>query len=152
MAKLDIESLPLALPDGVDYDQYVIGTYLVSFPKSIPVAKLAPALAIEQSTGTWVPVPVSQTQWGQGSDYEWGLPPQVEERQYIIQIAFPEVNFGPQIPMLLTTVVGNISMAGKLKVLDLRFPRQYVAGFQGPKFGIPGIRNVLGVKSRPLDF
>ncbi len=161
MAKLDIESLPLALPDGVDYDQYVIGTYLVSFPESIPVARLAPALAIEQSTGTWVPVPGETPEVRRQHvakvigvyeipDYEWGLPPHIEERQYVIQIAFPQVNFGSQIPMLLTTVVGNISMAGKLKVLDLRFPKPYVAGFQGPKFGIPGIRKVLGVKSRPL--
>jgi 2,3-diketo-5-methylthiopentyl-1-phosphate enolase len=32
MPKTDLESLPIALPDGVDYDEYVIGTYLVSFP------------------------------------------------------------------------------------------------------------------------
>ena len=30
--KVDIESLPLALPDGVDYEDYLIATYLVSYP------------------------------------------------------------------------------------------------------------------------
>ena len=161
MPELDIESLPIALPDGVNYDEYVVGTYLVSYPKSIPVGKLAPALAIEQSTGTWVPVPGETPEVRRRHvakvigvyempDYEWMVPPQVVERQYIIQIAFPEMNFGSQIPMLLTTVIGNISMAGKLKVLDLRFPERYVAGFQGPKFGIPGLRKLLGVKARPL--
>jgi 2,3-diketo-5-methylthiopentyl-1-phosphate enolase len=161
MPKMDVESLPIALPDGVDYDEYVIGTYLVSFPKAIPVPMVAPALAIEQSTGTWVPVPGETPEVRRRHvakvigtyevpDYEWMVPPDVDERQYIIQIAFPEVNFGPQIPMLLTTVVGNISMAGKLKVLDLRFPQRYVAGFQGPKFGIAGIRSSLGVQGRPL--
>ncbi len=54
---LDPLSLPIALPEGVDYDEYLIATYLAVFPKEIPVRKLAPALAIEQSTGTWVPVP-----------------------------------------------------------------------------------------------
>ena len=158
---LDVESLPIALPDGVDYDEYVIGTYLVSYPKAIPVPKLAPALAIEQSTGTWVPVPGETPEVRRKHiakvigvyevpDYEWMVPYEVDERQYVIQIAFPEVNFGEQIPMLLTTVVGNISMAGKLKVLDIRFPQKYVAGFQGPKFGIPGVRKLLGVQGRPL--
>ncbi len=161
MSKVDIEALPIALPEGVNDDEYVIGTYLVSYPKSIPVPKLAPALAIEQSTGTWVPVPGETPEVRRQHiakvigvyevpDYEWMVPPEVQERQYILQIAFPQINFGCQIPMMLTTVVGNISMAGKLKVLDLRLPKSYVEGFGGPKFGIPGIRKLLGIKDRPL--
>jgi len=149
------------LPDGVDYDEYVIATYLVSYPKSVPVPKLAPALAIEQSTGTWVPVPGETPEVRRRyvakvigvyeiPDYEWMVPSDVETRQYILQIAFPEVNFGEQIPMLLTTVIGNISMAGRLKVLDIRLPQKYVAGFKGPKFGIRGMRDLLKVYGRPL--
>ena len=52
--------------------------------------------------------------------------------------------------MLLTTVVGNISMGGRIKVLDIRFPQKFVDGFQGPKFGIQGVREALGVPDRPL--
>jgi len=161
MERMDVESLPLALPDGVDYEKYVIATYLVSYPKAIPVPKIAPALAIEQSTGTWVPVPGETPEVRRKHvakvigvyeipDYEWMVPQDVDQRHYILQIAFPEVNFGSQIPMLLTTVVGNISMAGRIKILDLRFPRKYVEGFQGPKFGIQGVRELLGVYDRPL--
>jgi len=161
MERIDVLSLPLALPEGVDYDAHVIGTYLASYPKAFPVPKLAPALAIEQSTGTWVAVPGETPEVRRQHvarvigiyelpDYEWTVPQEVEHRHYIIQIAFPEVNFGPQIPMLLTTIVGNISMAGRLKLLDVRFPERYVAGFQGPKFGIEGVRRLLGVPDRPL--
>jgi 2,3-diketo-5-methylthiopentyl-1-phosphate enolase len=161
MERIDVLSLPLALPEGVDYDTHVIGTYLASYPKAFPVPKLAPALAIEQSTGTWVAVPGETPEVRRQHvarvigiyelpDYEWTVPQEVEHRHYIIQIAFPEVNFGPQIPMLLTTIVGNISMAGRLKLLDVRFPERYVAGFQGPKFGIEGVRRLLGVPDRPL--
>jgi hypothetical protein len=53
--KIDVESCP-SLPDGVVMtirDRDVPG--LLS--ESIPVPQLAPALAIEQSTGTWVAVP-----------------------------------------------------------------------------------------------
>jgi len=159
--KVDIESQPLALPDGVDYDEYLVATYLASYPKAIPVSKLAPAIAIEQSTGTWVPVPGETPEVRRRHvakvigiyevpDYEWMVPQDVDQRHYVIQIAFPVINFGSQIPMLLTSVVGNVSMAGRIKVLDIRFPRQYVAGFQGPKFGIRGVRELLGVAERPL--
>src|SRR5512136_1712639 len=159
--KIDVESMPIALPDGVDCDEYVIATYLASYPKGLPVPQLAPALAIEQSTGTWVPVPGETPEVRRQHvakvigvyevpDYEWMVPPDRAERQYVVQLAFPEVNFGEQIPMMLTTVVGNISMAGKLKLVDIRFPKKYVEGFQGPKFGIPGIRKLLGVEKRPL--
>jgi len=161
MKKIDVESMPAALPDGIDYSKYAIATYLASFPRSVPVPQLAPALAIEQSTGTWVPVPGETPEVRRNyvakvigcyevPDYEFMLPKDVEFRDYVIQIAFPVVNFGSQIPMMMTTIVGNISMAGRLKVLDIRFPEEYTAGFQGPRFGIKGIREILGVKDRPL--
>ncbi len=161
MQRVDIESLPLALPDGVDYDEYLVGTYLASFPASVPIPTLAPALAIEQSTGTWVPVPGETPQVRcqhvakvigvyEVPDLEFAVPPTLETRNYILQIAFPQVNIGSQIPMLLTTVVGNISMGGRIKVLDIRFPKKFVDGFQGPKFGISGVREVLDVPARPL--
>ncbi len=158
---IDVESMPIALPEGTDYGEYAIATYLVSYPKSIPVPQLAPAFAIEQSTGTWVPVPGETAEVRKRHvakviglyevpDYEWTVPPEVTQRNYVIQVAFPELNFSGQLPMFLTTVVGNISMGGRVKVLDVRFPEKYVAGFKGCKFGIRGVRQLLGVKGRPL--
>jgi len=157
----ELEALPVALPEGVDYDEYIIGTYLASFPAGVPVPSLAPALAIEQSTGTWVPVPGETPEVRcrhvakvigvyEAPDFEFTVPSGLEMRDYIIQIAFPWINIGHQIPMLLTTVVGNISMGGQIKLLDLRLPRRFVEGFWGPKFGIQGIREILGVPDRPL--
>jgi 2,3-diketo-5-methylthiopentyl-1-phosphate enolase len=157
----NIESLPLALPDGVDYDDYFIGTYLASFPASVPIPSLAPALAVEQSTGTWVCVPGETSEVRcqhvakvigvyEVPDFEFTVPSGLETRNYVIQIAFPQVNVGSQIPMLLTTVVGNISMGGQIKVLDIRFPKRFVDGFVGPRFGIAGVREALGVPARPL--
>lgn len=161
MERENIESLPLALPDGVDYEDYFIGTYLASFPASVPIPSLAPALAIEQSTGTWVCVPGETPEVRcqhvakvigvyEVPDFEFTVPSGLETRNYVIQIAFPQVNVGSQIPMLLTTVVGNISMGGQIKVLDIRFPKRFVDGFVGPRFGIAGVREILGVPARPL--
>lgn len=161
MKQMDVLSLPIALPEGVPHEESIIATYLVSYPKKINVPQIAPALAIEQSTGTWVPVPGETPEVRRRHvakvlgcyevpDYEWAVPPEVQERSYIVQVAFPTVNIGPQIPMLLSTVVGNVSMAGKVKLVDLAFPESWVAQFQGPRFGIPGVRKLLGVYDRPL--
>lgn len=157
---MDIESLPEALPEGIDDTHSVIATYYVCAPPRYNVYKIAPAIAVEQSTGTWVAVPgeteeVRRTHVAKVTGiyeiphYEFELP-HVEERNYIVQIAFPVVNFGSQIPMLLTTVAGNISMGGKIKLMDLKFPRTYTEGFKGAKFGIEGVRNILNIPERPL--
>jgi 2,3-diketo-5-methylthiopentyl-1-phosphate enolase len=161
MEMQEILGLPIALPDGVDYDDYVIGTYLVSYSAALPIPIIAPMLAVEQSTGTWVPVPGETLEVRcqhiakvigvyEVPDYESTVPSNLQTRQWFVQIAYPEVNIGEQIPMLLTTVVGNISMGGDIKLVDIRLPKKYVAGFKGPKFGIEGIRKILGVKKRPL--
>jgi ribulose-bisphosphate carboxylase large chain len=39
-----------------------------------------------------------------------------------------------------------------IKLLDVRLPKTYLAGFEGPKFGIDGIRGLLGVHDRPIFF
>ncbi len=157
---MDIESLPEALPEGIDDNEYVIATYYVCAPPRYNVYKIAPAIAVEQSTGTWVAVPgeteeVRRTHVAKVTGiyeiphYEFELP-DVTERNYIVQIAFPVVNFGSQIPMLLTTVAGNISMGGKIKLMDLKFPKSYTKGFKGAKYGIKGVRDILKVPERPL--
>jgi 2,3-diketo-5-methylthiopentyl-1-phosphate enolase len=161
MEMQEILGLPIALPDGVDCDDYIIGTYLVSYPAALPIPIIAPMLAVEQSTGTWLPVPGETPEVRsqhiakvigvyEMPDYESTVPPGLQNRQWFVQVAYPEVNIGEQIPMLLTTVVGNISMGGEIKLVDIRFPEKYVAGFKGPKFGIEGVRKVLGVEKRPL--
>lgn len=158
---MDVKSLPIALPEDIDMDKYLIATYLATFPSNIPVAKLAPALAIEQSTGTWVPVPGETPEVRRNHvakvtgvyeipDYEYMVPPEVKSRSYIIQIAYPIVNFGSQIAMMLSTVVGNLSLAGQIKLLDIHLPKTYVEGFKGPKFGIMGVRKLLGIPKRPI--
>lgn len=68
----------------------------------------------------------------------------------MILIAFPWKNFGQQLPELLSTVFGNISIMDNLKLLDLQFPKSFVEGFKGPRFGTKGLRDRLGIHDRPL--
>lgn len=155
------EAQPKALPEGIDYDDFIIATYYAALPRDMIMYYLAPFLAVEQSTGTWTAVP-GETPEVRAKHvakvigihevpfFEYEVPKEVDERTYVVQVAFPFRNIEHQIPMLLTAVVGNISMGGKIKLLDLHFPKQYTDGFNGPKFGIEGIYKALGVEGRPL--
>jgi 2,3-diketo-5-methylthiopentyl-1-phosphate enolase len=155
------EAQPKALPEGIEYDDFIIATYYAALPRDMIMYYLAPFLAVEQSTGTWTAVP-GETPEVRAKHvakvigihevpfFEYEVPKEVEERTYVVQVAFPFRNIEHQIPMLLTAVVGNISMGGKIKLLDLHFPKQYTDGFGGPKFGIEGLYKTLGVEGRPL--
>ncbi|TET81054.1 MAG: ribulose 1,5-bisphosphate carboxylase [Anaerolineales bacterium] len=155
----DLEALPIALAEGIDYDESIIATYVIQYPSRIDMRDIGQAIAIEQSTGTWTPVPGETAEvrkkhvakmiglW-EIPYYEWSLPTE-GERKYVLQVAFPIINFTSQIPMLFASVIGNISMFGKLKLVDLRLPEKFVAGFPGPKFGIEGMRELLNTPKRP---
>ncbi|HHY16479.1 MAG TPA: ribulose 1,5-bisphosphate carboxylase [Firmicutes bacterium] len=142
-------------------DRYVIATYYLQTGVEADIIKKLSAIAVEQTTGTWVPVPEETPEMRERHvakvmgiyevpGHEFEVPKDLEIREFVFQLAYPAVNFGPQIPMLLSTVIGNISMSGKLKLLDLQFPKSFLESFQGPKFGTHGIRELLDIPERPL--
>lgn len=157
----DYSSEPRTLPEGVDYGNHIVATYYAAVPRNMILYYMAPFLAVEQSTGTWTAVPGETPEVRskhvakvmgvyEVPQWEFSVLDDSSERQYIVQIAFPNINIESQIPMLLTAVVGNISMGGKIKLLDLYFPPAFTDGFKGPKFGIEGVQKILGVTDRPL--
>ena len=147
-------------PEGIDPGDYVVATYLLrSYSRDI-LNKVA-SMAVEQTTGTWIKVPGETKELSkkyQGKvlgvweipDFETEVQTPENRRHHIFQIAYPVQNIGCQIPMLLTTVFGNISMMGDIKLIDLALPRKFVEGLPGPQFGVSGIRKLLGVPERPL--
>ncbi|MDD4262831.1 MAG: ribulose 1,5-bisphosphate carboxylase, partial [Syntrophaceticus schinkii] len=152
----------LALPEQIaEEEKYVIATYYLETAVETDIVKKVSAIAVEQTTGTWVPVPEETPEMREKHvakvvgiyevpGHEFEVPYDLEARHFIFQLAYPAVNFGAQIPMLLSTVIGNISMSGKLKLLDLQFPKNFLESFQGPKFGTQGVRDLLGIPERPL--
>lgn len=155
------DPIAFTIPEGVDLNSHIVATYLFQTAATANIHKLAAALSEEQSSGTWVTLDgetpeVRERHVGkiiaiwEVPDHEVTLPDDLRTRDWILQIAYPVHNIGPQIPLMLTTVNGNIASAGRLKLIDLNFPKAYTEQFKGPKFGIEGMRELLGVPDRPL--
>ncbi|MGM0368610.1 MAG: RuBisCO large subunit C-terminal-like domain-containing protein [Actinomycetota bacterium] len=149
------------LPDGFDRDSYIIATYFIEVSPDEDIIKFSETLAVDMSTGTWTKVEGETEEMREKyagkvisahevPNYEFELPEDLGCRRYVVSVAIPFENIGSEIPMLLTTVIGNTSVMGRIKLLDIEFPKKYLQGFSGPKFGIEGIRKLLGVKDRPL--
>jgi 2,3-diketo-5-methylthiopentyl-1-phosphate enolase len=122
----------------------------------------AEAFATGQSVGTWVPVPgitpemlaehgarvVEVRQLTEGETIGGEL---ADGRPWLLRVAFPTVNFGPQFPMLFTTLLGNdpsTSLTVRLVAIDL--PPPFLDAFVGPRAGIDGWRSLTGLTDRPL--
>ena len=127
----------------------ILAEYLVE--SELPLPKIAVEIAKESSIGTWTGLAtLSQKVFN-------SLAPQVYEidsRKKIIKIAYPLKLFEPNsIPQLLSSLAGNIfsmKIIDSLRLLDLHFPEAYINSYQGPAFGIEGIRKTLKIKKRPL--
>ncbi len=148
--------------DGIELEKYIIASYVIKRPKGQNVNYLSRFAAIEQSTGTWVRVPAETAEVRkhhvarvlgvyEAPMLEYIIPKDVKERIYFVQIGFPVINIKNMgIPMLLTTVIGNISITHGLKLVDLAFPKSWLEDYKGPKFGIDGLRKLLNIPERPL--
>ena len=133
----------------------------------------AEAIAGEQSSGTFVPVP------GETPELKARAAARVEAlrllddevpqpslplagapkgapatwRRARVTLSWPLDNLGPSLPNLVATVAGNLfelKQVSGLRVLDLRLPEAFAAAYPGPKFGIAGTRRLAGVEKRPL--
>lgn len=159
-------SLLNPLYEGVNTDDLCIATYLVGASKDEdPIVKAA-SIGIEQTTGSWIDVPEETDEVRRKyaskiisvyevPDYEnqTNVNQDIGKddlRFYVMRIGYPVVNIEDNIPLLFATIAGNITSMPYLRIVDIDFPKSYVAKFKGPKFGIQGIRDILGVKKRPL--
>lgn len=69
---------------------------------------------------------------------------------FIVKIEYPEITSGFEITQFINLLYGNISFKPNIKIIDIDFSRDFLLSFKGPKFGIEGIRKLLGVFDRPL--
>jgi 2,3-diketo-5-methylthiopentyl-1-phosphate enolase len=156
-----VNDLTFAYAEQLFGQGYIIATYYLETGSDVDIVAKAASFAVGQSVGTWVPVPGLTREMLERHMSRivaiYDAPP-VElvpdlpgRRAFFIQIAFPEANFGPQFPMLFTTLLGNdVSTATQLKLVDLTLSPSFVAGFGGPKFGVAGLREHLRIPQRPI--
>lgn len=117
----DFRSRPNAIAEDIDYETHIIASYNMVLPKSLDAFYMAQVVCIEQSTGTFVPVPEETPEQRRKHvakvigvypfpDFEYEQIDQVfnvstlekKFRKYFVQIAYP-LNFRPQFPMLFNS-------------------------------------------------
>lgn len=130
-------------------DDEMIVVFRAKPAEGMTMEDVAGRIASESSVGTWTTLST--------------LKPHVRKlmaKAYVVQedglikVAYPLELFElGSIPQLFSSVLGNIfgmRAIKRLKVLDIRFPEQYVKSFPGPQHGIKGVRDILKVYDRPI--
>jgi len=108
-------------------------------------------LTAESSIGTWTDVCTMK------DSILCKLKPsifEIKEENNQVKVSYPLDLFElGSVPQLLSSVAGNIygmKALKNLRLLDFTLPEKYVKSFHGPRFGVEGVRDVLGVTDRPL--
>lgn len=153
----------------LDLSKYVVLDYF--FESTIAPDEAAAHLCQEQSTAQWKRVGVDEDfreRFGakvldlvvEKTQGEPVCPPLAggahQFHQCRVKIAHPYGNFGAKLPNLLTAVCGEGAFFSPgitaIKLIDIEFPDNYLSQFEGPKFGVAGLRELLNVHDRPIFF
>ncbi|MBF6633904.1 MAG: 2,3-diketo-5-methylthiopentyl-1-phosphate enolase [Planococcus sp. (in: Bacteria)] len=121
--------------------------------------KKAEGIALGLTIGSWTDLPLleqEQLKHHKGNvvsvkefeEINHPLKPELVKAE--VAVAYPSANFSADLPAILTTVFGKLSLDGEVKLVDLDFSHDLLSHFPGPRFGIEEIRNTLGVAGRPL--
>ena len=130
----------------------VIATYEIK-GKIGSFEKKAEEIALGLTVGSWTDLPLLEKE--QLRKYK-GRVVSVSEREAkdgdrgLVQVGYPGLNFSSDLPAVLTTVFGKLSLDGEVKLVDLEFSKDLKEVYPGPRFGIEGIRELTAVNERPL--
>ncbi len=128
----------------------VFATYSFIPQKGTSPEDAARWIAEEETTGTW-------TRIGTTAEYVRRLDGEVTgitpgEGHYVTKIRYPAEIFEPgNVAQYLSVVAGNLFGLKRLdavRLIDMDFPESLIP-FPGPKFGIRGIRAIVGTTNRP---
>lgn len=150
ISEKDIDGF-FAKSDQIDSEKYLLFSY--RFETSMNPRWAVANLCCEQSTAQWQrPGIIEDFRNVHGAkclDLR-----EIEAGIYGAIIAHPWINFGPRIPNLLSAAAGEGPFycpgIKNIKWTDVQFPKTYLDFFEGPQFGLKGIREILGVQNRPL--
>ncbi|EDY34614.1 ribulose bisphosphate carboxylase, type III [Aciduliprofundum boonei T469] len=128
---------------------------LVWFRAEPPAGKdmkyVADRIAEESSIGTWTDLKTLLPEiWEKlrARVYE------IDEKNKYVKIAYPLHLFEiKNMPAILASVAGNVfgmKSVEALRVLDIRFPKELIQEYLGPKYGVQGVREMTKVYDRPF--
>jgi ribulose-bisphosphate carboxylase large chain len=145
----------------------ITATYYIETPLDADAA--AAVLAGEQSSGTFIAVP------GETEELKQRFAARVESvkpletvdtpalpgvtsssgkyNRAILKVSWSIENFGYNLPVLISTLQGNLYELRQftgLKLIDIELPSSFAQHYKGPAFGIDGCRKLTGVQNRPL--
>jgi ribulose-bisphosphate carboxylase large chain len=66
------------------------------------------------------------------------------------RISYAQLLAGGQLPQLLNLLLGNTSLQKNVALEDVHLPDDFLSRFAGPRYGVDGLRRLLGVYGRPL--
>lgn len=77
----------------------------------------------------------------------------IKRNQFIVDIVFPPQNIEESLSMVLSAAGGdvyNIKNLYPIKILSIHIPNSIIRKYGGPKYGVEGIRKLLGIYNRPI--
>ena len=149
------------LESCIPSDDFIVGTYYIEDTLEdqdlIDHLGQVERLAAEGSTSSWMDVKeltddVRERLMSKVLGY-YEVPAPKGTRKAVLQLGFPTAawDINVNVPMLLLSIAGNcFAFPNTMRLLDMYIPQKLAQKFQGPKFGIPGVRQILGVPDRPL--
>jgi len=72
--------------------------------------------------------------------------------RYETVISYADEISGYEFPQLINVIFGNISMKPALRLMALDLSDDLLSHFKGPRFGVAGLRELIGEPQRPLLF
>lgn len=75
---------------------------------------------------------------------------QLDEAHYEVEISFAVETAGNNILQLLNNILGLSGLLDGITVKALKLPVELLEDYHGPRFGITGLRNRIGIHDRPL--
>ncbi|RLE50791.1 MAG: ribulose 1,5-bisphosphate carboxylase large subunit, partial [Candidatus Methanomethylicota archaeon] len=139
----------LASPESIDPENFLVAKYRVK--SRLPLKEAGKQIAVEESIGTWTEIKTT-TLWA-----KLKLAAKVfktEEENNVVYIAYPIELFDAEagIANLLSIVAGNLfglSSLERVRLIDIQVPRRLAESYDGPKFGIEGIRKLVETHANP---
>jgi ribulose-bisphosphate carboxylase large chain len=129
----------------------VIATYSFRPRSDTRPEEAALAICEEETTGTLTGIPTRADYVKRFDGEVISLTPL--DNGYVARIRYPVELFEPgNIAQYLSVVAGNLfslSQVEAVRLMDIEYPDQLVSPFRGPKFGISGLRRLIGTKTRP---